>query len=76
MLHGININRVFRNIGVDPGDINLLGIYHDSLYIDTALHFGFCHGSVLFQHCSDAFFVGVALSNSSSLQQEAFFAKS
>ena len=54
MLFKIDISRAFRHIRIDPGDIDLLGIQHNEAYIDTSLAFGFRHGSMFFQRCSDA----------------------
>ena len=49
MIYKIDISRAFRHIRIDPGDLDLLG-----LFIDRTLPFGFRHGSVFFQRCTDA----------------------
>ena len=54
MLYKINIDRAFRHIRIDPGDTDLLGIFHKRLYIDQNLPFGFRHGLIFCQKCSDA----------------------
>ena len=54
LLYKIDISRAFRHLKIDPGDIDLLGLKHESYFIDGTLPFGFRHGSVLFQRCSDA----------------------
>ena len=51
----IDISRAFRHIKIDPGDIDLLGIKFDNKYfLDCSLAFGFRHGSLIFQRCTDA----------------------
>ena len=54
LLYKIDISRAFRHLKIDPGDIDLLGLKHESYFIDGTLRFGLRHGSVLFQRCSDA----------------------
>ena len=54
MVYKIDISRAFRHIRIDPGDLDLLGLKHDSYYVDVTLPFGFRHGSVFFQRCMDA----------------------
>ena len=54
LLYKIYISQAFRHLRIDPGDIDLLGLKHDSYYLDGNLPFGFRHGSVFFQCCSDA----------------------
>ena len=54
LLYKIDISRAFRHIRIDPGDLDLLGIQHENLFIDRTLPFGFRHGSVFFQRCTDA----------------------
>ena len=50
----VDINRVFRHIRIDPGDIDLLGLYHKGrYYIDLALPFGFRLCSFFFSKLSD-----------------------
>ena len=50
----MNISRAFRHLRIDPGDLDLLGLYHGSYYLVGSLAFGFRHGSFFFQKCSDA----------------------
>ena len=54
LLYKIDISRAFRHLRIDPVDIDLLGIKHDSYYLDGNLPFGFRHGCVFLQCCSDA----------------------
>ena len=54
LLYKIDISRAFRHIRIDPGDLDLLGLQHEQLFIDCMLPFGFRHGSVFFQRCTDA----------------------
>ena len=53
LVYKIDISRAFRHLTIDPGDIDLLGLKHCNYFIDGSLPFGFRHGSVLFQRCSD-----------------------
>ena len=51
----IDISRAFHHIKVDPGDIDLLGIkFGNQYFLNCSLAFGFRHGSLIFQHCTDA----------------------
>ena len=51
----IDISRAFRHIKIDPGDIDLLGIkFENKYFLDRSLAFGFHHGSLIFQRCTDA----------------------
>ena len=54
MMYKIDISRAFRHLRIDPRDIDLLGLSHYDTYIDASLPFGFRHGSIFFQRCSDA----------------------
>ena len=54
LLYKVDISRTFRHLGIDPGDIDLLGIYHHKLFLDGSLPFGFRLGSGFFEKCSDA----------------------
>ena len=54
LLYKVDISRAFRHLRIDPGDINLLGIVHNNLYLDGSLPFGFHLGSGFFERCSDA----------------------
>ena len=54
-IYKIDISRAFRQIKIDPGDIDLLGIkFQDKYFIDRSAAFGFRHGSLIFQRCTDA----------------------
>ena len=48
LLFKIDISRAFRHLRIDPGDLDLLGLKHDSYYIDRTLTFGFRNRSVFF----------------------------
>ena len=54
LLYKIDISRAVRHIRIDPGDLDLLGLKHGDYFIDRTLSFGFKHGSVFFQCCTDA----------------------
>ena len=54
LLYKIDISHAFRHIRIDPGDLDLLGLKHEQLFIDCTLLFSFRHGSVFFQRCTDA----------------------
>ena len=54
LLYKVDISRAFRQLRVDPGDIDLLGIVHNYLYLDGLVPFGFRLGSGFFERCSDA----------------------
>ena len=54
LLYKIDIRHIIRHIRIDPGDLDLLGLKHGDYFIDGTLPFGFRHGSVFFQHCTDA----------------------
>ena len=53
LLYKIDISRAFH-LRIDPGDLDLLGFHHNNYYFDGSLAFGYRHGSVFFQRCSDA----------------------
>ena len=54
-IYKIDISRVFRQIKVDRGDIDLFGVKFQNIYfIDRSIAFGFHHGSLIFQCCTDA----------------------
>ena len=55
LLYKIDISRAFRHIRIDLGDIDLLGIRHKMVFFDGSLPFRFCHGSRIFEHCSEGF---------------------
>ena len=55
LIYKIDISRVFRQIKIDPRDIDLLGIkFKDQYFIDRSVPFGYRNGSQIFQRCSDA----------------------
>ena len=54
LLYKVDISRAFRHLHLDPGDIDLLGIYHNHLFLDGSLPFGFRLGSGFFEKCSHA----------------------
>ena len=54
LLYKVDISRAFHHLRIDPGDIDLLGIYHNNLFLDGSLPFGFRLGSRFFEKCSDA----------------------
>ena len=54
LLCKIDISRAFRQLKVDPGDINLLGLKLDSYYIDQSVPFGYRHGSIFFEKVTDS----------------------
>ena len=53
-LYKVDISRAFHYVKLDPRDYDLLGLHHNDWFLDTCLPFGYCHGSALFQHLSDA----------------------
>ena len=55
MIYKIDISRVFRQIKVDPGDIDLLGIkFKNKYFLDRSIAFGYHNGSQIFQRYTDA----------------------
>ena len=53
-LYKVDISRAFCHLRVDPADIDLLGFQVDGHYFtDVSTPFGFRHGSLFFQRCSD-----------------------
>ena len=54
-VYKIDISRAFRQIKIDPADIDLLGLKFDNQYfIDRSVVFGARNGSLIFQRCTDA----------------------
>ena len=39
LLYKVDISRAFRHIRIDPGDLDLLGLKHDQLFLDCTLPF-------------------------------------
>ena len=55
MIYKIDISRAFRQIKVDPGDIDLLGFkFQNDYFLDLSVAFGYRNGSQIFQRCMDA----------------------
>jgi hypothetical protein len=55
MLYKFDLAHAFRQIPIDPLDVAYLGInWGGNDYIDTALEFGFRHGSAICQRITDA----------------------
>ena len=54
LLYKVDISRAFRQLKVDPGDINLLGLKLDSCYINQSVPFGYRHGSIFFEKVTDS----------------------
>ena len=54
LIFKVEISRAFRHLKLNPGDLDLLGLWHNKYFIDGSLPFGFRHGSTFFQPCSDA----------------------
>ena len=51
----VDISRAFRQLKIDPGDIDLLGLQHeDQLYLDLSVPFGYRSGSFFFSKISDS----------------------
>ena len=50
LIFKIDVARAFRNLRVDPVDALKFGLsWHDALYVDAAVAFGWTHGSAAFQ---------------------------
>ena len=54
LLYKVDISRAFRQLKVDPGDLALLGLNHQSYFIDLSVPFGCRHGSVFFEKVTDS----------------------
>ena len=54
MLFKIDISRALRQLKVDPGDIDLLGLQQNSYFIDQSVPFGYRHGSIFFEKVTDS----------------------
>ena len=54
LLYKVDISRAFRQLKVDPGDLDLLGLKHESYFIDQSVPFGYRHGSVFFEKVTDS----------------------
>ena len=55
LIYKVDISRAFRQIKIDPKDIDLLGLkFQDQYFIDKSVPFGYRNGSQIFQRCTDA----------------------
>ena len=54
LLYKVDISRAFRQLKVNPGDLDLLGLKHQSYFIDQSVPFGYRHGSVFFEKVTDS----------------------
>ena len=48
-----DINRAFRHVPIDPGDLDLLGLHWKDYFIDCSVPFAFKHGPSIFQRIYD-----------------------
>ena len=54
-IYKVNISRAFRQIKIDPMNIDLLGLkFQDQYFIDRLVPFRYRKGSQIFQRCTDA----------------------
>ena len=55
MIYKIDISRAFRQVKVDPADIDLLGFkFKNKNFLYLLVTFGYRNGSQIFQRCTDA----------------------
>ena len=54
LMFKVDISRAFRQLKVDPGDIDLLGLKQDAYFIDQSVPFGYRHGSNFFEKKTDS----------------------
>ena len=55
LLYKIDLQRAFRHLKLDPRDINKTGLqFVGEYYVDTAVPFGYRHGSVFMQRVTDS----------------------
>ena len=54
LLYKVDISRAFRQLKIDPGDLDLLGLKHQSYFMDQLVPFGYRHGSVFFEKVTDS----------------------
>ena len=55
LIYKVDISRAFRQIKIDPRDIDLLGLkFQDNYFIDRSVPFGYRNGSQICQRCTDA----------------------
>ena len=50
LLYKVDISRAFCHIRMEARDLDLLGLKHNSYYLDGSLAFGFRHGSFSFRN--------------------------
>ena len=48
LMFKIDISGAFRQLKVDPGDIDVLVLKQDAYFIDQSVQFGYRHGSIFF----------------------------
>ena len=53
LMFKVDISRAFRQLKVDPGEIDLLGLKQDAYFIDQSVPFGYRHGSIFFEKVTD-----------------------
>ena len=53
LMFKVDISRAFRQLKVDPGDIDRLGLKQDAYFIDQSVPFGYRHGSIFFEKVTD-----------------------
>ena len=54
LMFKVDISLAFRQLKVDPGDIDLLGLKQDAYFIDQSVPFGYRHGSNFFEKVTDS----------------------
>ena len=54
LIYKIDISHAFRQLKVDPGDIDLLGLKMGDYYIDQSVPLGFRHESFFFEKVTDS----------------------
>ena len=54
LMFKVDISRAFRQLKVDPGDIDLLGLKQDAYFIDQSVPFRYRHGSIFFEKVTDS----------------------
>ena len=54
LIYKIDISRAFRQLKVDPGDIDLLGLKMGDYFIDQLVPFGYRNGSFFFEKVTDS----------------------
>ena len=54
LMFKVDISRAFRQLKVDPGDIDLLGLKQDAYFIEQSVPFGYRHGLIFFEKVTDS----------------------